>query len=129
MNNPYSTQIKPLRKNWWNQAKCYGENPDDYDLAAAHVRNKDTAACKLCKGCPVIAECAADVLENNNYGMVRAGMWFDTWAVRPSRDGMSPENIKRADWQEMKLRRLAAGVPPEKADPKPRSRVTVSIAS
>lgn len=129
MNNPYNAQIKPLRKNWWNRAKCHGENPDDYDLGLTRAPNKDYAARKLCEGCPVIAECAADVLENNNYGMVRAGMWFDTWAVRPSRDSMSAENLKRADWQEMKLRRLAAGIPPKKADPEPRPRVTISIAS
>ena len=32
MNNPYNTTVTPLRKNWWNKAKCHGENPDNYDL-------------------------------------------------------------------------------------------------
>nr|DAL35809.1 MAG TPA_asm: Transcription factor WhiB [Caudoviricetes sp.] len=129
MNNPYNTQIKPLRKNWWNKAKCHGENPDNYDLGLTRAPNKDYAARKLCEGCPVIAECAADVLEHNNYGMVRAGMWFDTWAVRPSRINMKAEGIARADWQELRLHQLAAGVPPEEIKSEEKPRVTVSIAS
>lgn len=129
MNNPYSTQIEPLRKNWWNEAKCHGENPDNYDLGLTRAPNKDYAARKLCEGCPVIAECAADVLEHNNYGMVRAGMWFDTWAVRPGRINMNTKSIARADWQELRLRQLAAGVPPEEIDSEEQARVTVSIAS
>ena len=129
MNNPYNAQIKPLRKNWWNRAKCHGENPDDYDLGLTRAPNKDYAARKLCEGCPVIAECAADVLENNNYGMVRAGMWFDTWAISPDKGRMSAENSAAASHREMILRRLAAGMPLDKARPEPRHRVTVSIAS
>lgn len=129
MNNPYSTTVTPLRKNWWNHAKCKGENPDNYDLARARVPNRDYAARKLCEGCPVIAECAADVLEHNNYGTVRAGMWFDTWAVRPGRINMNSESIARADWQELRLRQLAAGIPPEEIDSEEQARVTVSIAS
>lgn len=129
MNNPYNTEVKPLRKNWWNEAKCHGKNPDNYDLGLTRAPNKDYAARKLCEGCPVIAECAADVLEHNNYGMVRAGMWFDTWAVRPGRINMNTKSIARADWQELRLRQLAAGIPPEDIEPEGQSRVTVSIAS
>lgn len=129
MNNPYNTQTKPLRKNWWNEAKCHGDDPEKYDLGRTRTPNKEYAAYKLCKGCPVIAECAADVLEHNNYGIVRAGMWFDTWAISPSRDSMNTENAVRANRNEVKLRRLASGFPLEDADPEPQSRVTVSIAS
>lgn len=129
MNNPYNTKVKPLRNEWRDQAKCNGDDPEKYDLARAKTPSKDYIAYKLCKGCPVIAECAADVLERNNYGTVRAGMWFATWALSPDRRAMTAENAERVKRNEMRLRRLAAGFPLEEADPEPKSHVTVSVAS
>lgn len=66
-------------------AKCAGDDPAKYELApltggtksgiAAQVRNRFAIARALCHGCPVIAECARDALENNLLGMVRGGVW------------------------------------------------------
>ena len=78
-NAPFKTETSSEPQNWWNRAKCKGDNPDRYDLNLDRSIRRDEKgriAEELCEGCPVLAECAADVLENNNIGLVRAGLWF-----------------------------------------------------
>ena len=38
--------------------------------------NKEATACELCAGCPVKRECAADALQREAWGTVRAGVWL-----------------------------------------------------
>lgn len=66
---------------WTEDAKCRSIHPDAFDFGAEKcpVESKRAMARKLCEGCPVIAECAEDVLEHDSFGLVRAGLWTHGW--------------------------------------------------
>ncbi|MBM6547242.1 WhiB family transcriptional regulator [Janibacter sp. YIM B02568] len=55
---------------WAKDGQCRGMDPD-----ALFVQGKDQRAAKLaCRGCPVIAECLADALDNRTEFGVWGGM-------------------------------------------------------
>ena len=55
---------------WAKEGQCLGMDPD-----ALFVQGKDQRAAKLaCRGCPVIAECLADALDNRTEFGVWGGM-------------------------------------------------------
>lgn len=55
---------------WAKEGQCRGMDPD-----ALFVQGKDQRAAKLaCRGCPVIAECLADALDNRTEFGVWGGM-------------------------------------------------------
>lgn len=66
---------------WTEDAKCGSLHPDIFDFEGEKcpVDYKRYMARKLCEGCPVMAECAKDVLEHDSYGLVRAGLWANGW--------------------------------------------------
>jgi len=66
---------------WTEDAKCSSLHPDAFDLQGDNctLESKRITARKMCEGCPVIAKCAQDVLENDSYGLVRAGLWTPGW--------------------------------------------------
>ena len=57
-------------RDWATRGRCAGQDPD-----ALFVEGKEQRAAKaLCKGCPVIAECLADALDNRTPFGVWGGM-------------------------------------------------------
>lgn len=66
---------RPARPTGWRKrAKCRGTDPDEFDLVRRTGKQQIAAA--LCAGCPVIRECAQDVLHYRDTGMVRAGTYL-----------------------------------------------------
>ena len=60
---------------WWrDRAKCRGRNPRYWDLAGRTHLDAETAARTICRGCPVIAECALDAIDHGDAGVIRAGV-------------------------------------------------------
>lgn len=66
---------------WAEDAKCRSLHPDVFDLEGYKMplEAKRSMARRLCEGCPVIAECAKDVLKRDSFGLVRAGLWTHGW--------------------------------------------------
>lgn len=66
---------------WAEDAKCRSLPPDIFDLQGDKrpLEAKRSMARRLCEGCPVIAECAEDVLQRDSFGLVRAGLWATGW--------------------------------------------------
>lgn len=82
---------------WAEGAKCISLHPDAFDLEGDRGtrESKRMIARKLCEGCPVIAECAQDVLEHDSYGLVRAGLWTHGWMCGgPSNRSRKPALVK-----------------------------------
>jgi len=52
---------------WVSKARCRSEDPDEMFVRGAKQRK----AAAICRRCPVIAECAADALDNQ----VEFGVW------------------------------------------------------
>lgn len=68
---------------WLDSAKCLGTNPKLYETDSEEVRRlairtKEDMARKLCEGCPVMEECAAEALEPLALSTVRAGLWIES---------------------------------------------------
>lgn len=65
---------------WWENAMCRDRNPLVYELAGLEETTeveKARIARRLCRGCPVIRECAADALAvPYDAGVVRGGVWL-----------------------------------------------------
>lgn len=83
-----TTTITAPAQGWQFKAKCRNQPPELYDLtrstkgrsrASVTKEQKKHQARQLCEGCPVLADCAKDVLENDSYGLVRAGLWSEGW--------------------------------------------------
>jgi WhiB family redox-sensing transcriptional regulator len=55
------------RLGWVAQARCRSTDPDDLFVRGAAQRK----AAMICRHCPVIAECAADALDNQ----IEFGVW------------------------------------------------------
>lgn len=82
---------------WTERSKCGSMHPDifDFDGEKCSVEYKRYMARKLCEGCPVIAECAEDVLRHDSYGLVRAGLWSPGWMCGgPSNRSSKPALVK-----------------------------------
>lgn len=57
-------------RDWATKGRCAGQDPD-----ALFVEGKEQRAAKaVCKGCPVVAECLADALDNRTPFGVWGGM-------------------------------------------------------
>lgn len=75
-------------KGWQQQAKCVGKDPRAWDLLELRGGDSwDTRAREVCRGCPVIKDCAADALEPLCIGTVRAGVWIPAAAGLPTAPG------------------------------------------
>ncbi|MDO5730817.1 WhiB family transcriptional regulator [Corynebacterium sphenisci] len=65
---------------WQEEAKCAGDDPGRYVLDEEPHRvppaQRGPQARALCDGCPVRAFCAADALDHDDIGVVRAGVWI-----------------------------------------------------
>lgn len=68
-------------RHWVTRAQCNGMDPDQFDLVMngnstppmARIL-KEAERGRLCDGCPVAAQCAAEVLEHGDRGIIRAGV-------------------------------------------------------
>jgi WhiB family redox-sensing transcriptional regulator len=60
------SQSEP-RIQWVAKARCRSNNPDDFFVSGAAQRR----ATVICRGCPVVAECLADALDNH----MEWGIW------------------------------------------------------
>lgn len=70
-------------ENWRYSAKCAGDDPTRYELdphkrmdKQARELDKQARARDLCRGCPVVKECAIEALHPLAIGTVRAGVWI-----------------------------------------------------
>lgn len=68
---------------WLDNAKCLGTNPRLYETDSKEVRRlgistKEDMARKLCDGCSVVKECAAEALEPLALSTIRAGLWIES---------------------------------------------------
>lgn len=65
---------------WRKDAQCAGQPLSDFvlDTGVGRVpaRQRRDQARRLCVGCPVVGECAADALEFEDRGVVRGGVWI-----------------------------------------------------
>lgn len=50
--------------NWRDDAQCYGMELDSFDVDLIPADERTLAARKICGGCPVIAECRTDAINN-----------------------------------------------------------------
>lgn len=65
---------------WWRHGKCVGMEPEMFDLSEGPYMvpppERERIAKRLCRGCPVMRECAADAIVHRDVGVVRAGVWI-----------------------------------------------------
>lgn len=66
---------------WTVRAKCRGDDVARYvldeDPHYVHPSERESRASALCAGCPVKRECASAALANDDWGVVRAGLWLE----------------------------------------------------
>jgi WhiB family transcriptional regulator, redox-sensing transcriptional regulator len=62
---------------WVSKARCRSADPDELFVRGAAQRT----AAMICRYCPVIAECAADALDNQ----VEFGVWAGMTERQPAR--------------------------------------------
>lgn len=65
---------------WLDEAKCKDMDPRRFDLMDRRVYEPEaiTEAQRLCSGCPVVQECAAEAVTDIGYRLqttTRAGVW------------------------------------------------------
>ena len=85
-------------REWITRAKCAGDDPQRYELGTGSVDVRQQIARGLCRGCPVLRECALDALDHLAVGTVRAGVWIP---------GNNPDGLA---WPQARKRlRAAAG--------------------
>lgn len=93
-NNPYlgsaekSTLRVQNRVEWVTQAKCRNGDPDALFVRGAAQRR----AAQICRGCPVLAECRADALNNR----VEFGVWGGL--TERQRRALIRQNPHVTDW-------------------------------
>lgn len=63
---------------WRDRAQCLGDDPNNYSLERRehHKTDRQATARDLCRGCPVMSDCATDALEPLAYSTVRGGVWI-----------------------------------------------------
>ena len=88
----FTDALKRMRSTdieWLERAQCRGRDPELYSLDSKLYRDIDRQARArwLCRGCPVMQQCAADALEPLAYGTVRAGVWLP---IATSTSGLTP---------------------------------------
>ena len=64
---PFSIPADAARIAWVSKARCSSTDPDELFVRGAAQRK----AAAICRHCPVIAECAADALDNQ----IEFGVW------------------------------------------------------
>ena len=63
----FTSPAEKSRHAWVSDARCRSANPDELFVRGAAQK----IAAKICRRCPVIAECAAEALDNR----VEFGVW------------------------------------------------------
>jgi Transcription factor WhiB len=58
---------------WWCRAACVGHDPEWW----ADDTNMLGEAVRICLSCPVRRQCLAEALRNNDFGVIRGGMFFE----------------------------------------------------
>lgn len=106
MSNTLTDTITRARElDWLEMIGCSDRDPELYSLESKLYRdtNRQRRARWLCRGCPVMRECAADALEPLAYSTVRAGVWIPS----PS----SSSGLTRAGWKIIRegLAEIASG--------------------
>lgn len=83
--HPRYTQIRIHRMDWHERAQCRQGDPARFDVPAgvwARRKSGDRTGWmerirelgSVCDGCPVVRECAADVVPGTDVGVIRAGV-------------------------------------------------------
>lgn len=75
-------------------------NPDLFDMThfkGCDEDQRDRAAAVICRGCPVMAECAADALVPLAVGTVRAGVWLPVDHDRRRRERVAQLRLTAAE--------------------------------
>lgn len=70
MSTPYSPSSR-----WGHRAACADRRDPVPWLAEVPDHRRRAVALDYCRGCQVIRECAADAVENEDIGVVRASVW------------------------------------------------------
>lgn len=74
--------IERVRTGWITRAQCRDMDWDDFDIPRKmngdtqeqSLRRRWAYAGELCRGCPVVDECARDALEQRDAEIIRAGV-------------------------------------------------------
>lgn len=99
---PIRHEVGEDRYAWVSKARCASTDPEDLFVNGA--AQKDAA--KICRRCPVIAECAADALDHR----VEYGVWGGmTERQRRALLRAHPEVVSWADFLSEQKRRAEAG--------------------
>lgn len=62
-------------RGWHRNAKCADGDPTDWDLPSGYkVPAQQRNANRVCFGCPVVKQCAADALRHRDRDIIRAGV-------------------------------------------------------
>lgn len=61
---------------WGGRAACAGRTSPDPTFPDLHGAYRRVLAYEYCKGCPVMAQCAADAVEQRDEGIVRGGVFI-----------------------------------------------------
>jgi WhiB family redox-sensing transcriptional regulator len=90
------------RIEWVTKARCRSNNPDDLFVTGAAQKRATT----ICRGCPVVAECLADALDNH--------MEFGVWGGLTERQRRAlvrdhPEVVSWSDFFAARRKRRKSG--------------------
>jgi hypothetical protein len=79
-------------ENWVTYGLCREADPDMWDMSAE--KSDRVAAMRICRECPVLAQCFEDARDNPPYGLIQAGLGWrggqPVDAVTGHRKGGSP---------------------------------------
>lgn len=83
-----------MKRNWLDKAKCRDMEPRRFDLLDRRIFQPDSGAeaQRLCAGCEVVQECAADAIRDTGYRLqttTRAGVWVPDTAHENYREAMA----------------------------------------
>lgn len=62
------------RPGWRDRAACRVTRPDDWYVRNGHTKASAEQHRTCLVDCPVVADCAADALDHNDTGVIRAGV-------------------------------------------------------
>lgn len=82
-----------MNENWMDQAKCRDMEPRRFDLLDRRIYGTaaQAEAQRLCSGCEVVKECAAEAITDIGYRLqttTRAGVWVTDQADKGNRTAM-----------------------------------------